>query len=111
MLAELNQRLLGATSAPDKKLVVIAPRRQLLVVKGPFEPTNLLVMSLQLGKVWLWHPQISMQDGLVATPRTHEGVVPGDGADATFMAIQSLDYFLFRGVPDLELARVRPHSK
>ena len=68
-------------------------------------------MSLQLGKVWLRHPQISMQDGLVATPRTNKGVVPGDGADATFMAIQSLDHFLFRGVPDLELARMGPHSK
>ena len=65
----------------------------------------------QLCRVVLWRSQVTVQDAVVAATRAQEAIVPSDGADATIVASQRLEEFIFGCVPDLELARVRPNSE
>lgn len=52
-----------------------------------------------------------MQDAVVAAARAQEAIVPGDSADAAFVATHRLDALVFGGVPNLQFARMRSHSE
>lgn len=45
MMVELGEGLRATPGAPQKQLVVITARGELLVVKGPFQTTNLLLVA------------------------------------------------------------------
>lgn len=70
MGAELVQWLVGhLTVLPYHQLVVVAARRDVLVVEGPLEAADLLLVPFQLRNIILFLSQVSVQDALVLGPR------------------------------------------
>jgi hypothetical protein len=60
MTSEFADRLVLVVDGPDVQLVVIATRRQLLLVEGPLEAAYLLFMTLQASKEVVLLPKISL---------------------------------------------------
>jgi len=54
VLVEFGEGLGATTSAPKQKLVIIASRGQLLVVKGPFKAADFLTVTDELCRVVGW---------------------------------------------------------
>lgn len=52
-----------------------------------------------------------MQDTVVAATCRQIGVVPGDGADAAFVATEGPNQSVLYGIPDLKLASVSSYCK
>ena len=60
MTSEFANRFVLVVDGPDVQLVVIATRRQLLLVKGPLETAYLLFMTLQASKEVVLLPKIPL---------------------------------------------------
>lgn len=98
---------LTALWVPDEQFVIIAARAELLLVKGPLEPTNFLLMADKLAKERAAASQIAMQDSLVPRARAEDGRIPGNGTDSIRVAMHDSYPFHFVHVPDLDLPAVR----
>ena len=63
---------------PNHKFVVVAARGQLLIVKTPFEATDLLLVPRHLGEVLFRGAQVALEDVAITAACAHNRLVPGD---------------------------------
>lgn len=70
MLVELDHRLI-AVQVPNHELVVVAARCELLVIEGPLQPTDLLLVTGEFAEVLARGSQVSLQDVAIAASRAH----------------------------------------
>jgi len=96
---------------PYHQLVIITSTCQLLVVKRPLQPTDLLFMSRKPRKVLIRRSQIPAENLPVSRPRAHKRPIPGYRADAPLMARQRPHKLLVIDVIDLSLAHERAYRE
>ena len=89
---------------PNHQFVVVATRGQLLVVKTPFETTDLLLVPSHLRKVLAWGTQVTLQDVAITAARANNGLVPGDGAHTSRVTIEVTNQLVLLRIPDLSVA-------
>mmetsp|Transcript_26655 Transcript_26655/g.84844 ORF Transcript_26655/g.84844 Transcript_26655/m.84844 type:complete len:297 (-) Transcript_26655:20-910(-) len=110
VVGEANDRV-RVVHVPDEELVIISPRGKLLVVKGPAQAANLLLVAYQLAGVVLRNPDISLENKAVSAARRQHVGVPRHGADARCVAAHHANLLALDCVPDLHLAVVGSHGE
>ena len=65
---------------PHQELVVVASRRQQLVIWGPLQPTHLLGVAVESpsGGVASAAPVVPLEDAVVTTTGSDDVIIPGD---------------------------------
>ena len=79
VLMELNNGLVGS-QIPYHQFVVIATRRQLLVVERPLKAADFLLVSDHLAELVVLGSQISLQNVSILASSAHNWLVPCNGA-------------------------------
>jgi len=72
---------------PNQQFIVVSARTQLLLVEGPFQTTNLLLMATQPRNEGPAGPQIPLKDGLVPRASGKQGGTPGHRPNPQRMAL------------------------
>jgi hypothetical protein len=67
MITELSLGLIRM-QGPEKKLVVVTSRGQLLIVKTPLKTANLLLVTNHLAEIWIRCSEVSLEYGPVSAP-------------------------------------------
>lgn len=111
VLTESCKRLITTLCAPDKELVVVATRRELLIIVRPLQTTDFLTMSKQSGLEVAVSSQVPVEDAFISASSTQKVGVPGDCADAAVMTMECLDDLALVRVPDLQLPKVSSDCK
>lgn len=111
MTAELTSWLVYVVDRPYTELVVVAPRGQLLLIVGPFEPTHFLPMGLQTAERVCLLSQVPLQDRLVFGARTQNTIAPGYATYSSLVSLEHSEEFLLVDVPDLHDAAIRPNRE
>lgn len=96
---------------PNHELVVVAARCELLVIEAPLKSTDLLLVAHQLAKGLALRADVPLEDVAVATPSTHDRLVPGDRTHATGVPAQRTYNSVMLCVPNLSVARLSSNSK
>jgi hypothetical protein len=65
MMRELGLSCLIIVYTPEKKLVIIAPRGQLLLIETPLKAADFLLMANKLCLEVVFGPQIAMHDAFI----------------------------------------------
>ena len=74
---ELHDWLVGV-QVPYHEFVVVAARGQLLIVKTPFEATDLLLVPGHLKEVLVGGAQVTLEDVAITAACAHNRLVPSD---------------------------------
>lgn len=98
--------------APDVESVVVSTRCQLLLVEGPFQPADFLLMANHFVDIVLRNSDIADKD--IFIPRsTSEDIVaiPRNRANSSSMTFACQYLFVFYAVPKLHFSCVRSNSQ
>ena len=90
----------GRFAVPYHQLVIVASWSYLLVIKWPFKPTNLLLMTRQfLNVLWLI-PHVPMKDVFVPRACTKLiGIIPTNSSNSTNMSNHCSNNAVFIDIP------------
>jgi hypothetical protein len=101
----------AGVEAPNVEAVVVAARGQLLLVEGPLEPADFLLVAHHLVHIVVLCADIPHQDVLVARSAGEEVVgVPGNGADSGSVPLAGQDLLVLDAIPQLHLSGVRSNA-
>lgn len=105
MVSELDNGLREVT-VPYQQSVVIAAGTELLLVKGPLKPADLLLVSRQLRHKGSVAAQIALQDGLIAGTSGEESRAPAHCTHSQRVTGEGGGHFNFFNVPDLDISAI-----
>lgn len=92
---------------PHEELVVVTSRCELLLVVGPLEPADFLLVTLQRREVVVRLPEIALQNRLVLRTRAENVLAPANGADSALVALEHSEQLGLVDVPNLHDTTVR----
>lgn len=95
---------------PQKQLVVIATRSELVRVEIPLETAHFLTVTLECANVGRCHTYVAMHDGTISGTGCKKRFVPGERSDTTGMTIHRTNPLDPFRIPDLDLALVSTHG-
>jgi len=96
---------------PNKELIVVAARSQLLIIKTPAKATHLPLMASQFTHCGGRRPQVSLQDGPVSAASADEGGAPRYRADPPCVSVEFPYELCGLGIPYLGDSLVSANSK
>ena len=103
VLAELEGRL-SIQFVPDHQLVVIAPRRGLLIFMVPFQTANFLFVTNKFTQPLIRLPYVTVVDYAISRTRRQDVFVPRKGTDSSGVAHHCSQAALSVRIPNLHLA-------
>lgn len=96
---------------PDEELVVVAPAGEQLLVEGPLQAANFLLVAHVLLNGLLRTPDVVHEDVPVPGAGGQQVVVPGERADAPLVAAPLPDGLVLDDVPNFDVAEGVAHGE
>jgi len=110
VVGELEHRR-ARPRVPNHQFIVVSARTQLLLVRRPFQTTDLLLVPRELSDEGRPASHVSMQDGLVPGASGKQGGAPGDRADSVGVPVHDSNSLHLVDVPQVHLSVVGPQTK